>query len=279
MKFDPEQFSSRTTFQIQARDLIIPHIEIEDSLISEFIAENAYANVNYHGSVSLALHVKSFKSPCEFDLSHFPFDEIICSITLTSRYIGPDTINMTSGTKREGFHLKTNSDSWTFRNQTLNSTREKGGLMKDTLTINIFMDRRPLGFFVSFIFPCLILNLLTLLSFGLPLASQFGLCVSVFLIYSIQAIRISVDRPARLHYAMTIFNFYIMFSQAITLLVFIWFVIENVLRSAGYLPEAFERFAHTLRQIQSGNRSKVEDQRTDIANNQDVEIRVDFFIN
>ena len=50
-----------------------------------------------------------------------------------------------------------------------------GDIQSIDVSINILLKRRPLYFLINNIFPCFILNCVTLLAFSLPFAVQIGL--------------------------------------------------------------------------------------------------------
>ena len=52
------------------------------------------------------------------------------------------------------------------------------------------IQRRPLYFMINGIFPCLLLNCLTLLFFFLPYGSQVGLSMSSILTFSVYSLRV-----------------------------------------------------------------------------------------
>jgi hypothetical protein len=238
------------------------------------------ATVDYQGTVTLTLSVRNFKSTCAFDLTRFPFDQTSCSIHLASRTVRPDILNMTR-TTRTSQPNQPQDTMWTLRNQSMSSIRPEtansGGSLKEVLSVNLILKRRSFYFFLSLLLPLLILNTLTILSFGLPTVAQFGLCVTVLLIYAVQTIRIELDRPVRLHHSMTVLSVYIMCSQLITLTAFVWFVIEHVLRSTARIPRFLVLFAGLLRhriRFMPGRPPKVEHDDLDLTKQLDNEIRV-----
>ncbi len=147
-------------------------------------------------------------------------------------------------------------------------------LYNDTYNTNQFeleieIHRRPLYFMINTIFPCLILNVLNLMSFGLPFPSQIALGITTFLTYSVYSINTSNAIPmqsevwfnAKIHlrfqYKIICFKFkvlpaitvYYMLSSLFTLTSFGWFLLETYFRSRIYLPDVLRMYAGLLKKI------------------------------
>ena len=73
----------------------------------------------------------------------------------------------------------------------LPSFLKNNNLSIDQIDFKFKIKRRPLYFMVNGIFPCLLLNILTILFFFLPYSSQVGLSISSILTYSIYSLKVS----------------------------------------------------------------------------------------
>ena len=62
----------------------------------------------------------------------------------------------------------------------------------DEVLFTINIQRGPLYFMMNGIFPCLLLNCLTLLFFFLPYGSQVGLSMSSILTFSVYSLRVGI---------------------------------------------------------------------------------------
>lgn len=118
------------------------------------------------------------------------------------------------------------------------------------MTVNVYLNlrRRPLYYMIADVVPCLILNLLNILAFALPSASQFGLAITIFLTYTVTLVRVSSDTPVQ-SLQMTLFSLYFIISQLLTLITLAWFVIENLFRTYAYMPSFMTLFGKLLRKL------------------------------
>ena len=60
----------------------------------------------------------------------------------------------------------------------------------DQIDFKFRINRRPLYFMINGIFPCLLLNILTILFFFLPYSAQVGLSISSILTYSVYSLKV-----------------------------------------------------------------------------------------
>jgi hypothetical protein len=116
-------------------------------------------------------------------------------------------------------------------------------------TYNVTVQRRPLYFMMNSIFPSLVLNLITVLSFALPFASQIALGMTTFLTYSIYSINTSNSIPTQSDYVPAITVFYIM-STFFVLISFSWFILENFMRSRTYMPLLLRVWVKLFRKLE-----------------------------
>ena len=75
------------------------------------------------------------------------------------------------------------SDRYFFYNNNSNPNETK--YSNEDLSFKLVLKRKPLYFMMNNIFPTLILNLITLLAYGLPFATQIGLCMNILILFFI----------------------------------------------------------------------------------------------
>jgi hypothetical protein len=114
--------------------------------------------------------------------------------------------------------------------------------------IELVIKRRPLYFMVNAIFPCLILNLITVLSFALPYIPQITLSMTTFLTFSVYSLRIASDIPTQSEYLPSI-TLYFLLSTSYVLLALSWFICENFFRSNSFLPKPLRFMVHGVRNL------------------------------
>ncbi len=183
----------------------------------------------------------------------FPFDEQNCPITLSSWALSASMLDLTinkSSVMKDNF---VDNPSWNLDDvsvQIKNNTQRFGYFFKDYLyqevSVILNLSRRPLYFMINGVFPCFILNILTLLAFGLPATAQFSLSITIFLTFSVSAVRIASQIPVQSKYLPPIILYFLL-SQLFTLMAFCWFTFDCVLRAESYIPRAMTWLGIQLR--------------------------------
>ena len=115
-----------------------------------------------------------------------------CPIEISSWHLNANVLNMASKNSVVNAAFYNQNNVWQLTDFSVTATTEinRLGLLlpkfspNGNVILNLSIKRRPLYFMLTNYFPCLILNLLTLISFGLPISSQFGLCITIFLTFS-----------------------------------------------------------------------------------------------
>ncbi len=116
----------------------------------------------------------------------------------------------------------------------------------DTNVIFLTLRQRPMYFMLNSIFPCLVLNVLLLLLFGLPHTSQPNIAMTVFLTFAVYSSRIVSEIPAQGDYLPRI-TLYFLFSLVFSVFTFAWFVCENFMRNERYMPGWLEKALSQIR--------------------------------
>jgi hypothetical protein len=80
--------------------------------------------------------------------------------------------------------------------------------------------------------------------------SNFSPGITVFLTFSVSAVRIASSIPTQSEYLPPIIA-YFMLSQLFTLTAFAWFTVDNVLRAEAYIPGFMTQFGRMLRFVAS----------------------------
>jgi hypothetical protein len=86
---------------------------------------------------------------------------------------------------------------------------------------------------VNAIFPCLILNLVNLLVFAMPYVNQINICMTIFLTFSVYALKVSSEIPVQSEY-LPMVSVYFIVSVVFILLTMCWCVLENHMRAKCY---------------------------------------------
>ncbi|UJR07060.1 hypothetical protein I4U23_011348 [Adineta vaga] len=239
---------------IPVTSLWIPDTMILNSAdTSGYFTVNTYslASVNYSGQVYMILPALTVKTRCDFYVRYFPFDEQLCSISLTSwgqgsgRIIYTEEKNTVIDTSEYVEHpLWKLSGTDMIIIQAEDRTPFED-ISNDVIKIQLSLKRKPLFFIMNGIFACLILNCVTLLSYTLPFGSQIGLCMTCFMTYSVYSLNFSNLFPQQSQYLMMI-TLYFLLSIVWTLLSMVWFVVCNHFISKAEMPKLLYIFSGLL---------------------------------
>ena len=124
------------------------------------------------------------KTRCPMIVQKFPFDRQVCTVNLSSWGQGANRVVFVK--KRDtAIDISHYSEHpiWKLNGTDIVEVRSSDrALVEDTynslISIQLYLQRKPLFFMMNGIVACLILNCVTLLSYALPFGSQIGLCKS-----------------------------------------------------------------------------------------------------
>lgn len=136
--------------------------------------------ISNEGSVVTTISLNGLKTKCKMDIHKFPFDTQICPINIGSWSQDNGKLNITYTEIKTDDYI--NNPTWMLKGASVETFLTKKRLPSfindsfiDEVEYNFTLTRRPLYFMINGIFPCLILNCLTILFFFLPYASQITL--------------------------------------------------------------------------------------------------------
>ena len=150
------------------------------------VSDYSLASITSGGQVYMILPALTVKTRCELIVQKFPFDRQVCTINLTSWSQGANrivytehaesVIDLTRYSQHPLWRLNA-TDVITFASPDRVPFEDTYNAV---ISIQLFLQRKPLFFMMNGIFACLILNCVTLLSYALPFGSQIGLCKNSF---------------------------------------------------------------------------------------------------
>jgi hypothetical protein len=153
------------------------------------VSDYSLASVDYTGQVYMILPALTIRTRCEVFVRKFPFDKQVCSINLTSWSQGSNRIIYTENGSLD-FDTSAYSEHalWKLdRTDIIIIEAEDRAPFEYTenavISLQLYLQRKPLFFIMNGIFACWILNFVTLLSYALPFASQISLCKNIFLFF------------------------------------------------------------------------------------------------
>ncbi|CAF0788447.1 unnamed protein product [Adineta steineri] len=247
------------------------------------VSDYSLASVYYTGQVYMILPALTIRTRCNLYVKKFPFDQQICSINITSWSQGSNRILYTenssllvdtSGYSEHpvwemnaiGIVVLEASDRAPFEDT-----------YNDVISIQLYLQRKPLFFIVNGIFACWILNFVTLLSYALSFATQISLCMVCFMTYSVYSLNFSNLFPQQSEYLMMI-TLYFLLSICWTLISMAWFLIYNYIVTKGEMVKSLYNFCGYLQRIffccfpRPKQNSKVDKKNDIIAENGEMKI-------
>ncbi|CAF1362402.1 unnamed protein product [Adineta steineri] len=244
---------------IQVVLLPVTSLWIPDTMILNSADANGYltvstysmASVSNTGQVYMILPALTVKTRCNFYVRYFPFDKQVCSISLTSWSQGSNRIIYTEDSNTViDISDYTEHPLWKLNGTDMVVIRAEDrtpfeDTYNDVITIQLYLQRKPLFFILNGIFACWVLNSVTLVSHALPFAAQIGLCMTCFMTYSVYSLNFSNLFPQQSQYLMMI-TFYFLLSICWTLISMIWFVLCNHFITKGEMPKLLYSFSEWL---------------------------------
>ena len=143
----------------------------------------SYVSVYYTGDVYYVSSVLGLQTRCDLDMRKWPFDTQKCTIRVASWSFEDDKLIYSLNESYVDIGDFTPHPIWTLdENNSELKTSEKIGRVPfdiyNSTEINIILSlrRKPLYYMINTMFPCFILNLVTLTLLFMPASNAFAIC-------------------------------------------------------------------------------------------------------
>ncbi|KAI0227983.1 Neuronal acetylcholine receptor subunit alpha-10 [Lamellibrachia satsuma] len=192
-------YSGIKTLRVPASYIWLPDTFIFNNAddASTGFMHSVYVLVRHNGSVLWPVPVKLLSS-CKVDITFFPFDDQTCELHFGSWIYSADWIYF-NGTV-DSFDLTNYVDNSEWKLLAINFQKNGGTdvVSRPVLIYALHMRRRTFYYIFNIIVPCVMLSVLTLLTFWLPPTSgeKVSLGLSVFLAFSMFMLLIAEEVPA-----------------------------------------------------------------------------------
>ena len=192
LSWTPNASSNIEVVMLPVKSLWIPDTMIlncADTNVYLTVNDYSLASVDYEGQVYMILSPLTIRTRCDVFVRKFPFDKQICRINLTSWSHGSNRIIYTeNGSFAIDMDEYVEHTSWKLERTNIIVTEAADRAPFEytenaVISIQLYLQRKPLFFMLNGIFACFILNCVTLLSFALPFATQITLCKNVFWLF------------------------------------------------------------------------------------------------
>ncbi|KAL4229438.1 Neuronal acetylcholine receptor subunit alpha-7 [Mactra antiquata] len=202
--WDPDEYNNIKSIRIPASNVWLPDTFIYNNADggSTGFMKGTYVLVNYNGSVLWPVPVK-LKSSCKVDITYFPFDDQMCFLRFGSwiysgLWMDYDTMY---GDRSIELSSYVNNSEWDLLSVVLKKHSRTHTCCADSypdLTYTLHVRRKTFYYIFNIIVPCIMLSILTLLTFWLPPTSgeKITLGLSVFLAFSMFMLLIAEEVPA-----------------------------------------------------------------------------------
>ena len=139
-----------------------------------------YLSILYTGEIYYVSPVIALKTRCYLDMQSYPFDSQQCNIRIASWSNGDNRIYYSVNDSYIDQSDYTNNSIWNLVvSEVQTNAKSDRSPFEDTKSTEIvavlYLQRKPLFYMMNSIFPCLILNLVTLLTFFMPASSASGI--------------------------------------------------------------------------------------------------------
>jgi hypothetical protein len=189
LSWTPSSSSNIEVVMLPVKSLWIPDtriLNLADTSGYFTISDYSLASVYYTGQVYMILPALTIRTRCNLLVQKFPFDRQVCIINLTS---WAQATNRIAYTENSSLVIDTSQYSenpiWALNGTDMivyhaGDRAPFEDSYNDVISIQLYIQRKPLFFIMNGIFACLILNCVTLIAYALPLVMQINLCENNF---------------------------------------------------------------------------------------------------
>jgi hypothetical protein len=144
------------------------------------VTDSNLAYIIHTGQIAMNYGLIGLTTRCKMNINKFPMDQQTCSINIGSWF--QDIARIRIINQRLDAESNTGyveNQVWTLIDQTTriiqNTTRFSSIFLSDEIDFSLTIKRGPLSFMLNNVFPCLILNAISLITFFFPFAIQASL--------------------------------------------------------------------------------------------------------
>lgn len=246
----PSQFGNLKSILIPSNKIWTPDLSIMNGATGNGfikISSSNLAVVNNYGLVYLILNIKGQTTRCKMNVMKYPFDAQNCSIVIGSWQHDLHKINFDSNVNKIDLTNYISNPVWNLLQVQVKSVITSERYIKvlnssnEDISFSFLIKRRPLYIMINNVYPVLILNAVTLLSFFLPFVTQVTLSMTTFLTYGVYSVRTAADLPIQseviphisVYYFLAIMNTFISLN---------WFFVVNSIGTKKVIPKVLKPF-------------------------------------
>jgi hypothetical protein len=166
-------------FLIPASFIWLPDLYIINTADTNgFININAlnYAMLDYQGNLYLIINLSMLKTQCKMNILYYPFDKQVCPIQIGAWQYDNSRLAFDADNTTVDLTNYLENSLWSLSNITTGGVRSKSryqsNLNGTDIEFQIQIKRRPTTNMLNNLFPCFILNVVTLATYWIPFNLQ-----------------------------------------------------------------------------------------------------------
>lgn len=204
LKWTPSAYSNIDVIMMQAKSIWIPDTTVLNSADTDSyfrLSDYSLASVRNDGNVYLIIPMILMRTRCKLNMRAFPFDKQECNVILSPWSNGIARISFAVTEDLVDLSDYLEHPIWDLYSVGLDE--KQSGIDRVPYVANSFsaeiiisysLKRKPLYYFVNFIFPCLVLNFVSLFAYSIPINGQIGLSkIDFFFIFHSKHLNFEYD--------------------------------------------------------------------------------------
>ncbi|XP_062571330.1 neuronal acetylcholine receptor subunit alpha-6-like [Saccostrea cucullata] len=198
LAWDPDDHDDIEHFYIPQKEIWTPDIVLKGGFtrFQELGGDFYYLDLDFNGQITW-LPYEVFESRCPIDITYFPFDEQICSISFVIWSYARDEVAIYGSNHGIKFYQYEENSIWSIVNTNF-TIIDDPHVRESEITFTLHLRRKPFYFIRNIIIPIVFLSMLNILTFIIPVDSgeklTFGM--TVFLSFLVFLTIISAQLPA-----------------------------------------------------------------------------------
>ena len=185
LQWTPASYNNIEVLMISVKSVWAPDTNVLNSASGDgylkINSDFSYAAVYYTGEVFFISPVISLQTRCTLNVAKYPFDSQSCSIILASWSFADNKILYSIEDAYINFDDYTTNKIWTLTSSSIMSKASadrdpfESDYNQTAIKINLSITRKPLYYMMNSVFPCFVLNGVTLLTYYMPFRNALGL--------------------------------------------------------------------------------------------------------
>ena len=242
----PNSYNNITALQLSLKNIWLPDTNVVNSASSDgYFTMNSdfgFASVLYTGDIYYVSPAIAMPTRCSLEVQYFPFDSHTCSLIMTSWAYGDKRIFYSVNDSYVDVSDFTTNGVWTLTNSDVTSIikSDKSSGFEDNsdtyIYLNLYIQRNPLYYIMNSIFPCFILNCVTLIGYFMPFPMGMILASGGMMTFAVYNVAVSNFIPIQSDFLPDV-SWYFITSITYNLVSIVWYVYMNQCKTKNEIPK------------------------------------------